>query len=845
MGVGSPKQRLTRNLDAIRTLKSLESAGRLATPEEQRTLAQYVGWGGLPNAFNPKHKAYSPELRDLLTDEEYEAARASTPNAHYTSLTVIDGVYRGLEKLGVTGGLRMLEPAAGVGHFLGMMPAAMASAASRQAVELDAISGRITTALYPRARVHVMGFQDAPLPDGAFDLIVSNVPFGNYQVADKAFSTRPRTLTSSIHNYYFAKALDLTRPGGVVAFITSRYTMDAHDTGVRRYLAERAELLWAVRLPFTAFKGNANTEVVTDILFLQKRPEVETGAAPSWVESAAVTLPDGAETFHVNRYFEQHPEQILGRQAATGTMQMRPGGYNVEPTGNLETQLRDAMDRLPRGPTRHPRQSPRRPPPPPSPPSASVPPGIRDHAWFEQDGRLYVNAGGSAVAVDLPKDQIARVRRLIRVRDAVRDTLATMLSSTATDAQVTAAQKRLNTAYDGFVRVHGYLAKPSNFRSLRDDPDVFTLLALEEWGPKAAKPTKAAIFTTRTLRPHAPVESVDTPKEALMVSLNERGGVDWPRMAELTGRSVEDLQQSLDGLVYHDPYTDTWEQADRYLSGNVKAKLAAAQEAARTKPEYQANVEILEKVQPPDLEPTDIAVRIGSPWVPHEVIEDFASHLGLPGLQFRYSPALAKWSMDTRRFHGAYSVQNTAQWGTARKSAASLLESSLNLGDPVVYDTVEDNTRVVNQTETLAAREKQVALQEEFRAWVWEDAARATRLARIYNDTMNTMRLWEPDGAHLTLPGANPLITFRPHQKNFIWRGLQQPNALAHHVVGAGKTFAGIALAMEKRRLGLARKPLVVVPNHLVQQWARDVLRLYPAARVLASAVIPKQLGTS
>ncbi|MGH9253667.1 MAG: Eco57I restriction-modification methylase domain-containing protein [Vicinamibacterales bacterium] len=837
VAVGGAKQRIANNLAAITTLKALEAEQRPATPDEQQTLVKYVGWGGLSNAFNEGHKDYSPELREALTDEEYAAARASTPNAHYTSLPVIQAVYDGLTRLGVSGPIRMLEPAAGIGHFLGMMPAEMAAKASRAAVELDSITGRIAAALYPNAHVQVTGFQQATLPENSFDLVVSNVPFGNYQVADKAFKGRPKSLTSSIHNYYFAKALDLARDGGVVAFITSHYTMDARDSGVRTYLAERAKLLGAVRLPNTAFKANAGTEVVTDIIFLQKGARSN---GVEWISSELAGIDGG---HHINRYFVNHSKMVLGRHANTGSMR---GGYEytVEPTGDLTEQLRDAMQQLPAAVYERPTTkaaTPTREQQVPVPATVSVPPEAREGSWFQDDkGHLFIRERGQAVAMtDLSPADRGRVKGLLAVRDALRVVMKAMLSPTSTDQQIKQSQKALTHHYDAFVRAHGYIAKRQNYRALREDPDVYTLLALEDWKPKAATPEKAAIFTKRTLRPHIPVESVGTPKEALLVSLNETGRVDWRRMSELTGQSETDLQAALDGLVYFDPHSNTWEQADRYLSGNVKAKLRAAEAAAKTDPKYAANVAALKKVQPADLEPTDIAVRLGSPWVPTDVIDDFAAHLGLHGLTFRYSQAMAKWSADTRRFYGRQSVQNTAQWGTERKSADTLLLASLNLGDPLVYDTVRDpdgkERQVVNQKDTIAAREKQDAIAQEFRSWVWEQPERAAQLSKIYNDTMNTMRLWEPDGSHLSLPGTNPAIQFRPHQKNFIWRGLQQPNALAHHVVGAGKTFAGIALALEKRRLGLARKPMVVVPNHLVQQWARDVLRLYPAARVLAS----------
>lgn len=825
---GGPKQRIAQNLDAIDTLKTIEAENRLATPEEQAVLSKYVGWGGLSQAFDDKHPLFSRDLRELLTPTEYAAARASTPNAHYTALPVIDAIYKGLERLGVRGPVRVLEPAAGVGHFFGMMPPALAAKASRQAVEMDSISGRIVAALYPSAKVQVTPFQDAVLPEDHFDLIVSNVPFGNYQVSDPAFAKRPKALTSSIHNYYFAKALDMVRPGGLVAFITSHYTLDSADPTVREYLAKNADLVGAIRLPNTAFKANAGTEVVTDIILLQRRAKALSGEMPAWVTAKQTG------DHRINAYFLEHPRMVLGRHASTGSMYSK-NEYTVEPTGDLSEQLAAAIALLPAGVYAPPTTAAATPSLEDQLPSAPVPPGVRQNAWYQgMSGDLFIRQGDRGVRIDLSKEQAQHVKSLLGVRDALRTAIETMLSPGASDADVAKAQKALTKTYDGFVKQYGYIAKPKNYRALREDPDVYALQALEEWKPKADVPEKAAIFKTRTLRPHTPVTSVGTPKEAMLVSLNETGGIDWPRMADLTGQSVHDLQDALDGLVFHDPGADTWEQADRYLSGNVKAKLTAAKAAAAKDPKYTANVTALEKVQPPDLDPTDIAVRLGAPWVPGAVLDSFATHLGLPGLTFRYSPALAKWSVNDRRFGGEYSVQNTAQWGTPRKPGHVLLATALNLGDPIVYDRSGDKS-VVNQAETIAARDKVEALQEEFRAWAWADHGRATKLARIYNDTMNTMRLWEPDGSHLTLPGLSSSITLRPHQKNFIWRGLQQPNTLAHHVVGAGKTLAAIGLALEKRRLGLARKPLITVPNHLPQQWGREIQRAYPAARVLVS----------
>lgn len=838
VGQGGTKEKARANLDAISLLKQIESEGRRATPEEQAKLVRYVGWGGMPQAFDPAAKDWSKvhgELKKGLTDEEFAAARASTTNAHYTAPEVVKGMWSALERLGVKPGLSVLEPAMGTGHFFGLMPEHLLPGSKRVGVELDSVTGRIAKALYPDSDVHVKGFQDVPLPDNAFDVVVSNVPFGNYGVHDPAFKGRPKALTKSIHDYFFAKALDKVRPGGIVAFITSHHTMDKKDSTVRKYLSDRAELVGAIRLPNTAFKANAGTEVTTDVIFLRKLADGEKPSGEGFLKLAEIEGKDG-ERVPVNEYFERHPEMMLGQMALEGTMYAGKspalvGEFSPEamaaavealPTDIIQPAAIDSKAFAEHTPV-------------------PVTSEIKEHGFGIQDGKLVRREGGGLATLSLPAKTEARVRGMIGVRDAVREVFRTQLTD-AGESDIQAARARLNKVYDAYVKANGYLSEYANVRAFADDPDAPLLLSLEKWDPDTETAEKADVFSKRTIERYKPVESVETASEALTVALNEMGRVDWERMESLTGKSQEDLRDELGNLVFHNPEGDVWETADAYLSGNVRAKLKTAEAAAAKDPAFERNAEALRQVQPKDLEPSEIDARLGSSWVPKEDVRDFvADLLNLPTYEVSvaHNAAVAAWALDIGWRTGI--VANTETWGTARYGAHELINDALNARTPTVYDPVpgERDKRVVNAQETAAAREQQQKIKDRFRQWLWATPERAARLSRKYNDEFNNVRLREYDGSHLTLPGM-ARMTLRggdlaQHQKNAVWRQLQTPTTLLAHVVGAGKTFEMIAASMEMKRLGLAKKPLHVVPNHLVEQAAAEFLRLYPSAHLLVA----------
>jgi N12 class adenine-specific DNA methylase/2'-5' RNA ligase len=814
------------NVSALKLLKTLASEGRPATADEQRTLVRYVGWGGLSSAFKPYSKEHGT-LRGLvddgtITEAEFAAMRASTPNAHYTSRPVISAIYDAVERLGLTKG-RVLEPSIGAGHFFGLMPEKLADRTTWAGVELDPITARVAQQLYQSAHIQAVGLEEARIADNFFDLAVGNPPFGNYAIHDPAFKGRPKALTSAIHNYFFAKAIDAVRPGGLIAFVTSHFTMDAKDSTVRRYIDERAELLGAIRLPNTAFKRNAGTEVVTDVLFLKKRAEPRSGEPGVWVSTGAF------EGSVVNDYFLEHPRMVLGRHATTGSMYSGKE-YTVEPTGDLAEQLREAVALLPEKVI-----TAAAPPKSTEPTIADLIPApghVKPFAFTaHEDGKLYVSDGANLVSQEgLPDATKARIRGMMGVRDALRETMRAMLDPDATDGFIRHQQKKLGKVYDAFVKRHGYLTSRGNVLAFGDDPDKPLLLSLEEWDPEQEMAKKAAIFTKRVLSPRRPVTSADSPKAALLISLNDHGRIEWDRMSALTGQTPEALQKALAGVIYETP-TGDWQTADEYLSGNVREKLKQAEAAAAHDKKFAANVEALTKVQPEDLGPKDIDARLGAPWIPPEDVEAFIQHVTESRARVRYLPPLASWSVRVTYHSG--SVKATETYGTRRKDAIELIELALNLKQPTVYDRGPDGSSVVNQQETLAAREKQQDVKDLFKKWLWEDSERGTRLARHYNDHFNNLKLREYDGSHLALPGMAAGITLRPHQMNAIWRALTSGNTLFAHVVGAGKTFAIIGTAMEQRRLGLAKKPLITVPNHLVEQWGAEFNRMYPTAKVL------------
>lgn len=795
-------------------------------------LARYVGWGGIPGIFESNYRRReewdkpAQELRQLLTDEEYESARASTPNAHFTSPMVIKAIWEALQHMGLKDG-QILEPAMGVGNFFGLQPDGMKG--HRTGVELDSITARIARKLYPDSTIFQKGFEETPLPDNYFDAAVGNVPFGDYGVHDPSM---PKNITRAIHDYFFAKSLEKARPGGVMALITSRYTMDKQDETVRKYLADKADLLGAIRLPNTAFKGNAGTEVTTDILFLRKRAPGAHPSGESWQHLEAIDSVDGP--IEINEYFAHHPEMMLGKMKLEGTMYR-----GAEPTleGTLTRELlARAIDRLPKG-AYVPKDEGRGPPPQVLDGEAFA--GVKDGAYAARDGTIVIRNGDSFEPTALSSSAVSRIRGMMAVRDAVRLVFKTQLDD-APEERITEARKLLGQIYDTFVWKFGPLSSRDNIRAFAGDPDQPLLLSLENYDAEHKRASKTAIFERRTLQKYVPATHVDTAAEALAISLNETGGIDWKRMSSLTGHSARQMQHELDAMVYRNPEGD-WETADRYLSGNVRTKLKTAEAAATIDRSYARNVEALKAVQPADLLPGDISARLGSSWIPVSDVRDFICEtLGVSksDVNVTHSGAIATWAL-TLDYESKNAVSNTTTWGTARANASDLIEDALNGRTPTIYDQIDKDTRVVNQQETIAAREAQQKLKDKFSEWVWQDEARAQRLARYYNDTFNNLRLRTYDGSHLTLPGMNHSLLRKndldKHQKDAVWRIIQNDNTLLAHVVGAGKTWTMVAAAMELKRLGLAHKPMIVVPNHLVEQWGAAFLALYPNAHIFVA----------
>jgi N12 class adenine-specific DNA methylase len=773
------------------------------------------------------------ELRELLSPGEYAAARASTPNAHYTSPEVIAAVWQAMTQLGLKAGTHILEPSAGVGHFFGLMPENMYAGTRRTGVELDSITARIAAKLYPDSNIQEKAFENTRLPKNFFDAAVGNIPFGNYPVFDPEYRKTPH-LTRAIHDYFLTKCLDVVRPGGVIALITSRFTMDKQDGSVRKHLAESAVLLGAIRLPSGTFKANAGTDVTTDILFLQKRPAPQVEKQQPWTELGTMETQDGP--VQLNEYFIRHPEMMLGH------MSIERGQYGT-PTpflaGNFDrAALAEAISRLPIGVyvERSPQVgSPR------TPPQLQTVQEVKDGGLTDRNGEICVRRGDAFEPLALSTSMCARIRGMIQVRDAVRDVFRSQLSDTVDEGAVLKARANLNVFYDRFVSRFGPLSAKENLRGFADDPDQPLLLSLEEYDAETGKAKKSAIFSQRTLERYRPIEKVEAASEALLVSLNETGDINWPRMQQVTGREPSALQDELGNLTYRNPEGGHWETADRYLSGNVRAKLAAAQVAAQIDPTYQRNFEALRAIQPIDLEPGEIEARLGSPWIPPSDVRDFLIELlGVPpgSIKVGLAESIATWTVEPD-YNAKFVVSNTTAHGTSRFRASDLTEQALNGRTPTAYDEDSDGNRIVNQPETIAAREKQQQLKDRFREWIWENPDRATRLARDYNFRFNNIRLREFDGSHLTLPGMtrsslrdNDLAA---HQKNAVWRILEGGSPLLAHVVGAGKTWTMTAAAMELRRLELAKKPMFVVPNHLVDQWGAAFLKLYPQASLFVA----------
>ena len=840
LGKGGPKEKFWRNIKAIATLKQIEQENHYATPEEQHILSQYVGWGGVADAFDPDKPAWAAEyaeLKELLTPEEYEAARASTLNAHYTSPTVIRAVYEAVERMGFRTG-NILEPSCGVGNFFGMLPESMTES-RLYGVELDSISGRIAKQLYPKADITVAGFETTDRRD-FYDLAIGNVPFGQYQVNDKAYNK----LGFNIHNYFFAKALDQVRPGGVVAFVTSRYTMDAKDSTVRRYLAQRAELLGAIRLPNNAFRANAGTDVVSDILFLQKRDR-PLDIAPDWTQTGRTE-----EGFTVNQYFLDHPEMVLGRPTAEST-QYGKQDYTVAPIEGLELadQLHDAVQHI-HG-TYQEAALPELGEGEDIDESLPADPNVKNYSYTVVDGAVYFRENSRMVRPDLNATAEARVKGLVGLRDCVQRLIDLEMDAAAPDADIRAQMAELNRRYDDFSAKYGLINDRANRLAFADDSSYYLLCALEVLDEDGRLERKADMFTKRTIKPHEAVTTVDTASEALAVSISEKACVDMAYMEQLTGKTGEELADELRGVIFRVPGqtepdgTPHYVTADEYLSGNVRRKLRQAQRAAEQDPAFAVNVEALTAAQPKDLDASEIEVRLGATWIDKEYIQQFMYEtFDTPfylqrSIEVHYTPFTAEWQISGKNVVGQNNVAAYSTYGTGRANAYKILEDSLNLRDVRIYDTVEDadgkERRVLNAKETTLAAQKQQAIRDAFRDWIWRDPERRQALVRQYNEEMNATRPREYDGSHIVFGGMNPAITLREHQKNAIAHVLYGGNTLLAHEVGAGKTFEMVGAAMEAKRLGLCQKSLFVVPNHLTEQWASEFLRLYPSANILVT----------
>ena len=839
LGEGGPKAKFWRNIKAIAILKQVEQENRYATVEEQHIISQYVGWGGLADAFDsgkPEWALEYSELKSVLTEEEYASARSSTLNAHYTSPTVIKAIYEAVGRMGFETG-NILEPSCGVGNFFGMLPEEMRNS-RLYGVELDSISGRIAKQLYPKADITVAGFETTDRRD-FYDLAVGNVPFGQYQVRDKAYDK----LKFNIHNYFFAKALDQVRPGGVVAFVTSRYTMDAKDSTVRRYLAQRAELLGAIRLPNNAFKANAGTEVVSDIIFLQKRDR-PLDIVPEWTQTGQTE--DG---FAINRYFLDHPEMVLGRQEPESTAHGMD--YTVNPIEGLELadQLHDAVKYI-RGTYRE-AELPELGEGEAIDTSIPADPNVKNYSYTVVDGMVYFRENSRMIRPDLNATAEARVKGLVELRDCVQELIDLEMDAAAPDSAIREKQSELNRLYDSFSAKFGLINDRANRLAFSDDSSYYLLCALEVLDEDGRLERKADMFTKRTIKPHEAVASVDTAAEALAVSISEEACVDMGYMAELTGKTREELAAELQGVIFRVPGqlepdgTPHYVTADEYLSGNVRRKLRQAQRAAEQDPAFAVNVEALTAAQPKDLDASEIEVRLGATWIDKEYIQQFMYEtFDTPfymqrNIEVNYTPFTAEWQITGKNSVSENNVAAYATYGTKRANAYKILEDSLNLRDVRIYDTVEDadgkERRVLNAKETTLAAQKQQAIREAFKDWIWKDPERRQALVRQYNEEMNSTRPREYDGSHIKFGGMNPSITLRDHQLGAIAHILYGGNTLLAHEVGAGKTFEMVAAAMESKRLGLCQKSLFVVPNHLTEQWASEFLRLYPSANILVT----------
>ena len=829
LGFGPAKEKCRRNLEAIELLKKLEAVGRDATYEEKEILSNYVGWGGLPMAFDETKKSWHKEyttLKELLTKEEYESARGSVLNAHYTQPIVIEAMYKVLENMGFKEG-NVLEPACGVGNFFGVIPESM-NEAKLYGVELDSISGRIAQYIYPEADIQVKGFEKMKYPEEFFDVAISNVPFGNYKVLDKDYDK----FNFQIHDYFLAKCINLLRAGGVAALITTKGTLDKKNSSVRKYLAERANLIGAVRLPNNAFKGNAGTEVTADILFFQKKENISV-EEPAWLETDV----DEAGV-PMNNYFIDNPDMILG------TMKEVSGPYGKETTckplknKTLKELLEMTVNKI-KGIIK------------PSTEKSvellkSIPadPNVRNYSFTVVDDVIYYKEDSLIIPQKAAVKTAERIKGLIKIRDIVRELIAVQLEEDVTDEDIKSLQIQLNNAYDSFTKDYDLITSNANKRAFSKDSSYYLLCSLEELNEDGSLKRKADMFTRRTIKRAIPVTSVDTSTEALALSLNEKAKVDLDYMSELTKKSKAEIIDDLTGVIFENPTTKEWENNDEYLSGNVREKLEIARAFAVMDAKYNVNVDALEKVQPADLTAAEIEVHLGATWIEPEIYQRFMNDLlDTPIyldriIKIQYSYASGLWNISGKN-SDYNNVLATTTYGTKRMNAYYIIENSLNLKDARVYDYVEDENgrkkAVLNKKETMLAIQKQDAIKEAFKEWIFKDHDRREELCGIYNEMFNSIRPREYDGSHLTFPGMNPSIELLPHQKDAVAHQLYGNNVLLAQVVGAGKTFEMVAAAMESKRLGLCNKPMFVVPNHLTEQWGADFLRLYPGANILVA----------
>ena len=844
LGEGGAKQKYARNIEAIRTLFKLEEEHRGATAEEQQVLSQYVGWGGLADAFDSGKDSWAKEyveLKGLLSEDEYAAARSSTLNAHYTSPTVIRGIYNAVEHMGFRSG-NILEPSMGVGNFFGMLPDSMAGS-RLYGVELDSITGRIAKKLYPQADITVAGFETTDRRD-FYDLAVGNVPFGQYEVNDKAYNK----LGFSIHNYFFAKAIDQVRPGGIVAFVTSRYTMDSKDSTARKHMAERADLLGAIRLPNNAFRANAGTDVVSDIIFLQKRDR-PIDHEPDWVQ-----LGKTEDGFAINQYFVDHPEMVLGQL----TLESTQYGHDltVAPIEGavLADQLAEAVQHIEGNYTAVEIAAPDVADAEAQRKTLPADPTVKNFSYTVVDGEIYYRENSIMTQIELSDNAKGRVAGMVELRQIVNELIQQQLNDFP-DEDIKASQAKLNAAYDAFTAKYGLINDKKNARLFDDDSSYYLLCSLENLDENKNLKSKADMFTKRTIRPERVVTSVDTPSEALAVSIGEHGKVDLPYMAELLGTPGEygRITTELSGVIFKDPAADAddpeagWQTADEYLSGNVRDKLRMAQLAAESHPEFKVNVDALTKAQPKDLEASEIDVRLGATWLAPSIVQQFMMETFQPpyrirynnAITVRYSPYTSEWRISNKSATGFGDIMATETYGTRRANAYKILEDTLNLRDSRVYDTIEEDgkeKRVLNQNETTLAQQKQQAIKDAFAGWVWKDPQRRALLVKKHNELFNSTRPREYDGSHIHFVGMNPEINLREHQRNAVAHVLYGYNTLLAHEVGAGKSFEMAASAMESKRLGLCQKSLFVVPNHLTEQWASEFLRLYPNSKLLVTS---------